>query len=89
MDEVEVSKSEETQIQKSTENEKAAATSLDINEIVGKVRDFVGNIKDMSAGGKPMAVSVEGFNVSAGKKGDEYTLGVQLNLVFKPKESSL
>jgi hypothetical protein len=61
-------------------------TVLDVNEIIGRVRGFVDSIKEMSLGGQPMAVSVEGFNFSVGKAGGEYTLGVKLNLVFKPKE---
>jgi hypothetical protein len=76
--EIEVHKSEAC-------GEKASTTSLDVNELVGKIRDFVGNIKEMSPGGEPMAVSVEAFNVSVGKLHEEYTLGVQLSLVLKPK----
>ena len=40
---------------------KIASGSLDVNEIIGKVRDFVDNIKEMSLDGEPMAVIVEGF----------------------------
>ena len=65
-----------------------SSTNLDVNEIINKVRAFVG-VREMSAGcGEAMAVSVEGFNFSVGKADGEYTLGVKLNLVFKPKESS-
>ena len=82
MVEIEVRKSE-------AGTEKASSINLDVNEIINKVRDFVGSVREMSAGGgQPMAVSLEGFNFSVGKAGGEYTLGVKLNLVFKPKESS-
>ncbi len=66
--------------------EKTTSTTLDVNEIIGKVRDFVGSIKEMSAGGEPMAVSVEAFNFSVGKSDGVYDLTIKLNLAFKPKE---
>ena len=69
--------------------EKASSINLDVNEIINKVRDFVGSVRQMSAGGgQPMAVSLEGFNFSVSKADGEYILGVKLNLVFKPKEPS-
>ena len=37
------------------------STNLDVNEIIGKVRTFVDSIKEMSAGGEPMTVNVEGL----------------------------
>ena len=61
-------------------------TVLDVNEIIGRVRGFVDSIKEMSLGGQPMAVSVEGFNFSVGKADREYTLGLNVTLAFKPKE---
>lgn len=48
----------------------------------------MGSVREMSGGGQPMSVSVEGFNFSVGKADGEYILGVKLNLVFKPKEPS-
>ena len=60
-------------------------TSLDINEIIGKIRDFVGSIKDMSSGAEPMSVSVEGFNVAVSKDKGEYEFALKLNLVLRPK----
>ena len=78
MAEVEVRKTE-------PETGNVTTTSLDVNEIIGKIRDFVGNIKDMSSGaGEPMAVSVEGFNFAVGKADGEWDLTVKLNLAFKP-----
>jgi hypothetical protein len=61
------------------------STSIDINEIVGKIRDFVGSIKDMSSSGEPMSVSVEGFNVAVSKDRGEYEFALKLNLVLRPK----
>jgi hypothetical protein len=81
MVEIDVHKSE-------TKTEKETSTSLDVNEIIGKVRSFVDTIKEMGTSGEPMAVSVEGFNVSVNKEGSEYTLGVNLSLALKPKGKS-
>ena len=54
---------------------KATSTKLGcVSEIIGKVRAFVDSIKEMSAGGEPMAVSVEGFNFSLAKEQGEYDL---------------
>lgn len=78
MVEIEVRKSEPG-------TERVESTNLDVNEIINKVRSFIDNIKEMSAGGEPMAVSVEGFNFSFGKADDEYDLTLKLNLSFKPK----
>jgi hypothetical protein len=65
--------------------EKATSTNLDVSEIIGKVRAFVDSIKERSAGGEPMAVSVEGFNFSLAKEQGEYDLTLKVNLSFKPK----
>jgi hypothetical protein len=53
-------------------------TSLDINEIVAKIRD-------MSSGAEPMSVSVDGFNVAVSKDKGEYEFALKLNLVLRPK----
>ena len=79
MVEIEVRKSE-------AGTEKASSTNLDVNAIIGKVRDFVGTVREMSAGGEPMAVSVECFNFSVDKAAGGYDLGLKLNLAVKPKE---
>lgn len=79
MVEIEVRKSE-------AGSEKATSANLDVNEIIGKVRGFVDNIKEMSPGGEPMAVNVEGFNFSVGKADGKYDLSLSLTLTFKPKE---
>jgi hypothetical protein len=62
-------------------------TTLDINEIVGKVRSFVDSIRMMQTEGQPMKVSLEGFNVTVGKDHDEYEFALKLNLVFKPQQA--
>ncbi len=67
----------------STEN-----TSLDINEIIGKVRGFVDSIREISSEGEPMKVSLEGFNVTVGKDHDEYEFALKLSLVLKPKSAA-
>lgn len=78
MVEIEVRKSE-------AGTEKVSSTNLDVNAIIGRVRDFVGSVRAMSTGVQPMDVSVEGFNFSVGKANGEYDLTLKLNLVFKPK----
>lgn len=67
---------------------KTESTNLDVNEIIGKVRTFVDSIREMSTGGEPMTVNVEGFNVSLGKDHGEYEFALKLNLVFKPKAAA-
>jgi hypothetical protein len=67
----------------STEN-----TSLDINEIIGKVRGFVDSIREMSSEGEPMKVNLEGFNVTVGKDHDDYEFALKLSLVIKPKSAA-
>ena len=79
MVEIEVRKSE-------AGTEKTSSTNLDVNEIIGKVRNFVSSIREMSPNGEPMQVSVEAFNVSVGKENGEYDFTLKLSLVFKPKE---
>jgi hypothetical protein len=77
---VEVLKSE-------TGPEKATTTKFDVNDLISRVRDFVGSIKEASLGGQRMAVSVEGFNFSVGKEGKKYDLSLSMNLSFIPKTS--
>ena len=78
MVEIEVRKSE-------TSTAKAESANLDVNEIIGKVRMFIANIKEMRSSGEPMETRVEGFNFSVEKEGGEYDLTLKLNLAFKPK----
>jgi hypothetical protein len=63
-------------------------TSLDINEIVGKVRGFIDTIRTMRSEGEPMKVTVEGFNVTVAKEHDEYEFALKLNLVIKPQTAA-
>jgi len=65
--------------------EQTTSTSLDINDIIGKISEFVGSIRELSSGGEPMSVNVEGFNVAVSKDKGEYEFALRLNLVFKPK----
>ena len=81
MVEIEVRKSE-------PETAKVESTSLDVNEIMNKVRSFIDNIREMSAVGEPMSVNVEGFNFSLGKTQGAYDLVLKLNLSFKPKSEA-
>jgi hypothetical protein len=65
---------------------KASETaSLDVNAIIGKVKEFVDSVRDMGAGEENMTVNVEDFNVSVGKEKGEYDFNLKLNLVVKPK----
>ena len=77
MAEIDVNKTE-------PEDNKTSTANLDITEIIGKVRDLVGNIQEISRG-EPMSVTVEGFNVSVSKEHGEYEFALKLNLVLKPK----
>jgi hypothetical protein len=65
--------------------ETVESTNLNINEIIGQVRSFIENVREMSSGGEPMAVNVEKFNFSVGKANGEYDLTLSLNLTLKPK----
>jgi hypothetical protein len=70
------------------ETQTVAKTNLDINEIMRRVRDFVGSIREMSTSkDEAMMVSLDAFNFSIGKKGDMYDLSIKLNLGFKPKQA--
>ena len=53
------------------EKEKAANVSVDVNDLVDKVKDFVESIRETSLGGHKVAVNVEGFNFSVGKSGGQ------------------
>jgi len=63
---------------------KEPTTSIDVTEIIEKVRDLVGNVKEMA--GKPMDVNVDSFNLAFSKAADgEYSLSVNTKIVIKPK----
>jgi uncharacterized protein (DUF1501 family) len=62
-------------------------TTLDINDIVSKIRQFVDSIRTMQSDTQPLKVSLEGFNVTVGKEHDEYEFALKLNLVLKPQEN--
>jgi hypothetical protein len=61
--------------------------NLDVNEIIGKVRDFVDNIKQINHAGQKMTVNIDGFNFSFGKADGQYDLDLKVNFVIKPKAS--
>jgi hypothetical protein len=65
--------------------EKTESANLDVNEIIGKVRTFIDNIKEMRTSGEPMETSVEGFNFSVAKEDGGYDLTLKLKLELKPK----
>ncbi|MCW3999167.1 MAG: hypothetical protein NWE93_02900 [Candidatus Bathyarchaeota archaeon] len=75
----------EIEVRKAEPQCESTQSSIDINEIVGKVRDLIGNIREMGSSGEPMSVNVEGFNVAVSKDRGEYEFALKLNLVFKPK----
>jgi len=52
---------------------KETTTNIDVAEIIGKIREVVDRIKDMSSDGQPMDVKVDSFNFSVSKFGGEYT----------------
>lgn len=58
--------------------------NIDLNEIIEKVRDLVGNFREMA--GKPMDVKLDSFNFAFSKASDgEYGLTVDTKIVLKPK----
>ena len=65
--------------------EKTSSTTLDVNDIISKVSEFAGRIKELSGDGQPMAVRLDGFNFSVVRAEGMYDLTVKLNLTFKPK----
>ena len=69
--------------QSEPETENASTTKIDITEIIGKVRGFVDNVREMS--GKPMDVSVGSFNFSVGKMNGEFNLSLNTKIAIKPK----
>jgi hypothetical protein len=69
--------------QSEPETENASTTKIDITEIIGKVRGFVDNVREMS--GKPMDVSVGSFNFSVGKMNGEFNLSFNTKIAIKPK----
>jgi hypothetical protein len=69
--------------QSEPETENASTTKIDITEIIGKVRDFVDNVREIS--GKPMDVSVGSFNFSVGKMNGEFNLSFNTKIAIKPK----
>jgi len=65
---------------------KESVTSIDLNEIIEKVRDLIGNFKEMS--GKPMNVKVDSFNFTFSKASEgEYGLNVDTKIVITPKNT--
>jgi hypothetical protein len=72
----------EMQIRQS-EPEKVSTANIDVAKIIGKVRDFVDNVREIS--GKPMDVSVGSFNFSVGKMNGEFKLSLNTKIAIKPK----
>lgn len=70
------------------ETEEIETTSIDINEIVGKVRSFIDTIRTMQSNGEPLKATVEGFNVTIGKEHDEYEFALKLKLILKPQTAA-
>ncbi len=63
-------------------------TTIDVNEIIGKVRSFVDSVRSMQGTGEQMAVNVERFNFTVSKENGEYDLTLKLNLSVKPKQAA-
>ena len=79
MVEIEVRKSEpETATEKTT--------TLDIGDIINKVRDLVSSARQMSPDGKPVSVKLESFNFTFGKENGEYDLNLTTRLTIAPKD---
>jgi hypothetical protein len=76
----------ETETHASKPKTEKAETNIDVTEIIQKVRDFVGNVKEMV--GKPMDVKVDSFNFNFSKTSDgQYNLNVDTKIKIKPKQA--
>ena len=78
MVEIEVRKSEPSTAE-------AKTTTIDIGEIINKVRDLIDSARQMSPEGKPVNVKLESFNFTFGKENGEYDLNVTTRLTIAPK----
>jgi hypothetical protein len=77
----------EIEVPESTpDTEQTNTIVFDVNEIIGKVRNFVDQVRSISNSGENTAVSVDGFNFSVGKIGKEYNLTLKLNLTLSVKQ---
>ena len=77
----------EIEVPESTpDTEQTNTIVFDVNEIIGKVRNFVDQVRSISNSGENTTVSVEGFNFSVGKIGKEYNLTLKLNLTLSVKQ---
>ena len=63
---------------------KVSVGNFDVNELIGKVRGYVDNLKTVSVGGQKLAVSVEGFSFSVGQSGGKLDLKLGVDLAFTP-----
>ena len=67
-----------------SEPEIKTETSIDVTEIVDKVKALVKNVRDMA--GKPMDVKIDNFSFNFSKlAGNEYELAVNTKIVIKQK----
>ena len=67
------------------DTEQVSGVSFNINDIVGQISNFMGNIREFSNDSEPMGVNVEGFNIAFRKDRNHYEFDIGLKLVFKPK----
>jgi len=68
------------------DSEQVFGMSFNINDIIGQISNFVGNIRDFSSGGEPVSVNVDGFNIAVSKNQGHYEFALSLRLVIKPKQ---
>ncbi|MDR0372966.1 MAG: hypothetical protein LBI79_05355 [Nitrososphaerota archaeon] len=68
-----------------SEVEETSNVSFNINDLIGQISDFVGNIRGVARGGEPMGINLEGFNIAVSKDKGKYEFALRLNLVIKPK----
>ncbi len=74
--------------QSKPETETVTTTNIDINQIIGKIREFIESIRGMSGDGKPMTVRVDSFNFAVDKDKEEYTVTFRSKLAITPKEEA-
>jgi hypothetical protein len=59
---------------------KVSGTSIDINQVISKVRELAEKVKQPSIGGQAFAISVDGFSFSIGKAKKTYKTRLSLDV---------
>ena len=73
----------EMQIRQTESDKEKEAATIDITEIIGKVKGLVDEVRDIS--GKPMDVKVDSLNFSVGQTNGELNVSFNTKIAIKPK----